>query len=233
MASVAPMVTTTSVSGSWSRPYQCRWWSATAWRSAGSPAPGGYWLCPARMAATAASATSAGPSVSGKPCPRLMDPVRAARTDISLKMVVVKGWRWAPMALRMGLESTGAGSAQQTGVLLGHPSVQKERRSGLRQLAPHGAVGVALAVDVHVEGRRVGDQLGGGVGREIDAGLGLEGGLSRGEGGHQVDQYRTGGPPGALVDVGLGRLLPHGRLEVVATLAAGDVEGEGADAVLH
>jgi hypothetical protein len=31
--------------------------------------------------------------VSGKPWPRLIDPVRAARTDISLKMVVVKGWR--------------------------------------------------------------------------------------------------------------------------------------------
>ena len=75
-----------------------------AWRSAGSPGPGGYWLCPARMAAMAASATSAGPSVSGKPCPRLIDPVRTARADISLKIVVVKGWRWAPMPLRMAPE---------------------------------------------------------------------------------------------------------------------------------
>jgi hypothetical protein len=31
----------------------------------------------------------------------LIDPVRAARTDISLKIVVVNGWRWAPRALRI------------------------------------------------------------------------------------------------------------------------------------
>ena len=35
--------------------------------------PGGYWLWPARIAATAASSTSAGPSSSGKPWPRLID----------------------------------------------------------------------------------------------------------------------------------------------------------------
>src|SRR4051795_11420140 len=61
-----------------------------ACRSAGMPGPGGYWLCPARIAATAASSTSAGPSVSGKPWPRLIEPVRSASADISVKMVVPK-----------------------------------------------------------------------------------------------------------------------------------------------
>src|SRR5688572_32954649 len=52
------------------------------------PGPGGYWLCPARIAAMAASAISIGPSVSGKPWPRLTDPVATASADISAKMVV-------------------------------------------------------------------------------------------------------------------------------------------------
>ena len=64
------------------------WWRAIAARSAGMPGPGGYWLWPARMASTAASATSAGPSVSGKPWPRLMEPVARASADISAKIVV-------------------------------------------------------------------------------------------------------------------------------------------------
>src|SRR5262245_54954009 len=42
------------------------------------------------MAATAASNTSGGPSWSGKPWPRLMEPVATARADISAKIVVPK-----------------------------------------------------------------------------------------------------------------------------------------------
>src|SRR6478735_135101 len=42
------------------------------------------------MAATAASSTSGGPSVSGKPWPRLIDPVATASADISAKIVVPK-----------------------------------------------------------------------------------------------------------------------------------------------
>src|SRR4051812_25350668 len=52
------------------------------------PGPGGYWLWPSRIAWIAASATTAGPSVSGKPCPRLIAPVRTASADISAKIVV-------------------------------------------------------------------------------------------------------------------------------------------------
>ena len=54
----------------------------------GMPGPGGYWLTPVRIASTAASSTSAGPSVSGKPCPRLIAPVDVARADIWAKIVV-------------------------------------------------------------------------------------------------------------------------------------------------
>ncbi len=93
MASVAPTVTRTSVSASSSRPYQARWWAATAWRSSGMPPPGGYWFRPSRMAATAISRSSSGPSVSGKPCPRLTAPVSVASSDMVAKMVVVNGRR--------------------------------------------------------------------------------------------------------------------------------------------
>ncbi len=61
-------------------------------RSSGMPGPGGYWLWPARIAAMAASSTSGGPSVSGKPCPRLIEPVSTASADISEKIVVPKPW---------------------------------------------------------------------------------------------------------------------------------------------
>ena len=44
----------------------------------------------ARIAATAASSTSAGPSVSGKPCPRLTASWARASADISAKIVVPK-----------------------------------------------------------------------------------------------------------------------------------------------
>src|SRR5690242_15075830 len=54
------------------------------------PGPGGYWLTPVRIASTAASSTAAGPSVSGKPCPRLIEPVCTASADISAKIVVPK-----------------------------------------------------------------------------------------------------------------------------------------------
>ena len=49
------------------RSYQWRWCAAIARRSSGTPAPGGYWLSPARMALTAASSTSCGPSESHLP----------------------------------------------------------------------------------------------------------------------------------------------------------------------
>src|SRR3954447_7404193 len=54
------------------------------------PMPGGYWLWPSRTAVIAASSTSGGPSSSGKPWPRLMEPVATARADISAKIVVPK-----------------------------------------------------------------------------------------------------------------------------------------------
>ena len=58
--------------------------------SAGTPGSGAYWLWPSRMAWTAASSTADGPSSSGNPWPRLIDPVRSASADISVKIVVPK-----------------------------------------------------------------------------------------------------------------------------------------------
>src|SRR5437588_12732370 len=53
------------------------------------PGPGGYWLPrPATTASAAARAISIGPSRSGNPWPRLIDPVATARADISAKIVV-------------------------------------------------------------------------------------------------------------------------------------------------
>ena len=91
MASVAPAVTTISVSGSYSSCQYARWCAAIAARSAGMPGPGGYWLCPLWSASAATSSIDAGPSVSGNPCPRLTAPVRTASADISVKMVVPNG----------------------------------------------------------------------------------------------------------------------------------------------
>src|SRR5246127_4901715 len=60
-----------------------------ATRRSGTPGPGGYWLPrPSRTALAATWATAAGPSVSGKPWPRLIEPVRTASADISAKIVV-------------------------------------------------------------------------------------------------------------------------------------------------
>src|SRR5215210_1454410 len=90
MASVAPVVTRT-VSGSTSRPQNRFWCSATAARSAGTPTPGGYWLTPPVTFAATSASSEAGPSVSGKPWPRLIAPVRSASADISAKIVEVNG----------------------------------------------------------------------------------------------------------------------------------------------
>src|SRR5271156_5632897 len=69
--------------------------------SSGMPGPGGYWLPrPARIASAAARAISGGPSRSGKPWPRLIDPVATARADISAKIVVPRPSR---RRLRNGL----------------------------------------------------------------------------------------------------------------------------------
>ena len=91
MASVAPVVTITSSSGEKVSPYHDFWWAAMAARSSGTPWLGGYWLRPATMASAATCASSGGPSVSGKPWPRLRDPVARARSDMAAKIVVVKG----------------------------------------------------------------------------------------------------------------------------------------------
>src|SRR3989344_2466228 len=52
------------------------------------PGMGGYWLCPACMAAVTAVTSSGAHSKSGKPWPRLTALCSVARADITVKMVV-------------------------------------------------------------------------------------------------------------------------------------------------
>ena len=88
MASVAPAVTSTSVSGSYSTPKWRSRCAAIASRSGAMPRPGGYWLTPSAMAFSAVFSIAGGPSSSGKPCPRFTAPIRAANADISANTVV-------------------------------------------------------------------------------------------------------------------------------------------------
>src|SRR4051794_13828238 len=90
------------------------------------------------MAWTAASSTSGGPSVSGKPCPRLTLPVEVASADISAKMVVPKP---CSLAVRNGALELGTPPAYD-----GVP-VEVTRggaaRSGDHERAAHAAVDLA------------------------------------------------------------------------------------------
>ncbi len=72
MASVAPHVTVISRSGSISRSYHRRYFSAIASRSAGDPHVIAYWLMSPLIAAHAASFIGSGIGKSGKPCARLI-----------------------------------------------------------------------------------------------------------------------------------------------------------------
>ena len=56
----------------------------------GDAQPGWVLVVAPRIAAIASARSSSGPSVSGKPWPRLMLPVATARADISAKIVVPK-----------------------------------------------------------------------------------------------------------------------------------------------
>src|SRR5664279_6479617 len=57
-------------------------------RRSGIPAIGGYWLRPARIAASTASTSFGSQSKSGKPWPRLTAPRSSASADITVKIVV-------------------------------------------------------------------------------------------------------------------------------------------------
>jgi hypothetical protein len=61
---------------------------AIASRSTGTPAIGGYWFSPERIAVFTASSSAGSQSKSGKPWPRLTAPCCAASADITVKMVV-------------------------------------------------------------------------------------------------------------------------------------------------
>src|ERR1700751_3844419 len=121
--------------------------------SSGMPGPGGYWLPrPSRMASAAARAIWGGPSRSGKPWPRLIDPVATARADISAKIVVPRPSR---RRLSGGVVVTlfimpcwlgGPNKVQSMRVALGQipvssrPAVNAERvQTAMREAAEQGA----------------------------------------------------------------------------------------------
>src|SRR5262245_29870210 len=111
------------------------------------PIPGGYWLSPARIAAIAASITSGGPSVSGKPWPRLIDPVATASADISAKIVVPKP---RIRSTRNGFSDVT--SHQQTRAeLVEHVGADAD----LRRVALPAAVALAQSFDGRLHRRRV------------------------------------------------------------------------------
>src|SRR6478672_5704497 len=97
------------------------------------PGPGGYWLRPDRSASTAASTAPAGPSWSGKPCPRLRLPVRTARADISEKMVGgIERSRWA-------IRSLGGGLGRGVAAIPRLYGVRVHRLGRIRDDRPHGS----------------------------------------------------------------------------------------------
>src|SRR5207245_7694251 len=83
IASVAPQQPVISRSGSIFSPESRLKRSATAWRKPRAPQVMAYWLTSARIAATAASLTSAGAGKSGKPCARFTASCSSARRVIS------------------------------------------------------------------------------------------------------------------------------------------------------
>ena len=74
MASVEPMVTTISVSGSRVRPMKRPHFLARAWRKLGAPMVMGYWCGPWWLTSSRRSSMALGGSKSGKPWARLMAP---------------------------------------------------------------------------------------------------------------------------------------------------------------
>ena len=90
IASVAPEVTVSSVSGAYSSPQSRRYLAESARWISGIPVMRAYCPCPARIAATAASRANSGPSKSGNPWARLIAPCSFASRVISVKIVVPK-----------------------------------------------------------------------------------------------------------------------------------------------
>ena len=74
IASVEPMVTTISVSGSSVRPMKRPALRASACRKFGAPIVMGYWCGPSALTSARRSVSALGGSKSGKPCARLIAP---------------------------------------------------------------------------------------------------------------------------------------------------------------
>src|SRR5437879_5467199 len=92
MASVAPQVTVSSVSGSTVMPYQAAYFLASASRSRFAPQVMAYWLMSSLMAQAAASLMTAGAGKFGNPCARLIALCSVATRVIARMTDSVKPW---------------------------------------------------------------------------------------------------------------------------------------------
>src|SRR2546425_3700051 len=92
IASVAPQVTVSSVSGSTVMPYQSAYFRASASRRRLAPQVIAYWLMSARIARAAASLMTSGAGKLGKPWARLMAPCSLATRVIPRMTDSVKPW---------------------------------------------------------------------------------------------------------------------------------------------
>ena len=88
MACVAPAVMVISLLASYALPCRACILAATAWRNAGMPGMGGYWLRPVVMACVTAPTKAGSHSKSGKPWPRLTAFFSVANADMTVKIVV-------------------------------------------------------------------------------------------------------------------------------------------------
>src|SRR3954452_6545391 len=147
-----------------------------ACRNGGSPGPGGYWFSPPRIASTACSSIALGPSVSGKPWPRLTAAVCCASAVISAKMVVpnprIRSTSGSDNGLPMA-SSAAPGLSEQGARHPVHPTGRQDRHGGLH-----------TGIDSHEvsplrpsRGQRVLDDLGALVGGD-GVPLGQSGGLA-------------------------------------------------------
>src|SRR5437667_1628553 len=140
IASVAPQVTVSSVSGSTVMPYQSAYLRASASRSRLAPQVMAYWLMSARIAREAASLMTSGAGKLGKPCARLMAPCSLATRVIQRMTDSVKPW--VRREVCMDYESSyGKGVGKRRREEASRKGVEERRRGEASKTSPFDAFG--------------------------------------------------------------------------------------------
>src|SRR5450432_2701757 len=136
-------------------------------RRIGTPVIGGYWLRPARIAASTPSISAGSQSKSGKPWPRLTAPRSSASADITVKIVVPTSGR---RLVIFGVRSVMASKLIVVGVAGHRPldqgageAVGRHLGESVDEIAQVGAALEGDAGDVLAEqvADRSGDEVGG------------------------------------------------------------------------